>query len=253
MANKIDSIPIIENDSNKWMCQMKYIFIGDYDYQSDKAKKKLNETDNKEHFIIDTKDYEFFSTEYNATFETIYSKIYIPSSVKQFLDTKYFIGDLEKVCTAEPEDEKGDIIYKCDKAQKSKIKTINFVFSNGLNVFLKKEDLVICGDNECQFALMYNKNINRFAFGITMLQYFNTFFKLDGNELYLESDGRKYIVDLDNSTEEPKAPSTGLGILKWFLIIVAILVVIFIIFKCIMKRKKVTKKLIEDQIYQTFE
>ena len=92
-----------------------------------------------------------------------------------------------------------------------------------------------------------------FAFGITMLQYFNTFFKLDGNELYLESDGRKYIVDLDNSTEEPKAPSTGLGILKWFLIIVAILVVIFIIFKCIMKRKKVTKKLIEDQIYQTFE
>ena len=252
-ANKIDSIPLIENDSNKWMCQMKYIFIGDYDYQSDKAKKKLNETDNKEHFIIDTKDYEFFSTEYNATFETIYSKIYIPSSVKQFLDTKYFIGDLEKVCTAEPEDEKGDIIYKCDKAQKSKIKTINFVFSNGLNVFLKKEDLVICEDNECQFALMYNKNINRFAFGITMLQYFNTFFKLDGNELYLESDGRKYIVDLDNSTEEPKAPSTGLGILKWFLIIVAILVVIFIIFKCIMKRKKVTKKLIEDQIYQTFE
>ena len=100
---------------------------------------------------------------------------------------------------------------------------------------------------------MYNKSINRFAFGITMLQYFNTFFKLDGNELYLESDGRKYIVDLDNSTEEPKAPSTGLGILKWFLIIVAILVVIFIIFKCIMKRKKVTKKLIEDQIYQTFE
>ena len=252
-ANKIDSIPLIENDSNKWMCQMKYIFIGDYDYQSDKAKKKLNETDNKEHFIIDTKDYEFFSTEYNATFETIYSKIYIPSSVKQFLDTKYFIGDLEKVCTAEPEDEKGDIIYKCDKAQKSKIKTINFVFSNGLNVFLKKEDLVICEDNECQFALMYNKNINRFAFGITMLQYFNTFFKLDGNELYLESDGRKYIVDLDNSTEEPKAPSTGLGILKSFLIIVAILVVIFIIFKCIMKRKKVTKKLIEDQIYQTFE
>lgn len=252
--NNIDSCPLINDGKTvKWGCKLASVFIGNFDYKSEDAPKEVSKTDNKTHYIVDPKNYTTIILNQNAYFETIYNKIYGNKEFKEFLEKQYFVGEREKACETKTNEATGETVYVCSKSFKSKFLNLNFVFEGGLNLVIPKEDQLICNADTkvCEFVVAFNNKITNFAFGISLLRNYHTFFFPDDTKLYFLGEEKKFMVSLSNIT--PETSKGGIGVLGWFFIVLIIIIVIAIILRCTLRRKTVTKKLIEDQIYSTFE
>ena len=250
----VDSCPLINDGKTiKWGCKLASVFIGNFDYKSEDAPKEVSKTDNKTHYIINPKNYSTIIINENAHFETIYNKIYGNKEFKEFLEKQYFVGEIEKACEAKTDEAKGETVYVCSKSFKSKFQNLNFIFGDGLNLIIPKEDQLICNPDTkvCEFVVAFNNKITNFAFGIPLLRNYHTFFFNNDTKLYFLGEEKKFMVSL--SSIIPETPKGGIGVLGWFFIVLLIIIVIAIILRFALRKKTVTKKLIEDQIYSTFE
>ena len=136
----------------KWRCQMTHIFIGGIEDVPSFYDNSMEQTG----YYISKNDYNKLKEIYEPiVFETIFDKIYVPKYIMEYLKDNYlkdFINN-EKLCKYN--NNGNNIIVKCNKAEISKLKRLNFVLSEKTALALPSNELFFCDNsNICKLLFL---------------------------------------------------------------------------------------------------
>ena len=205
----------------------------------------MKKQDKKEVFVIPS-SYKSYNEKNNANFETIFNAILAPSSFFEFLDKEYF---KDEVCKKEIENNVQKYLCYIDKI--SQLKNINLVFANGLTLVLTSSDL--CqpkkGEEFCNFLIENHKNVSHWILGVPILENFHIIFEAENKLIRFYGIEKKF-----NSNFETEANESSVGkFFLWLLVICVCIALGFFFTIYLLRQKNKNRKLIEEQIYKTFE
>ena len=229
----------------KWRCQLTHVFIGGIEDMESFYEQLIEQTG---YYIIETKFNKLKNIYEPVIFETIFDRIYVPKYIMEYLRDNY-LKDIENNKNLCKYNDKGNsIIIKCNKEEMSKLKRLNFIFSEKTDLALPSDELFNCDySNNCEFLIQYNEKYQGFIFGLPIFKLYNIIFDYNSRDLMFYSLYNKYLVSFNKDF--------GTSILKivlYILIVVLCLLTSGIILIYFFRRINRKRKLIEDEIYKNF-
>ena len=124
----------------KWRCQMTHIFIGGIEDVPSFYDNSMEQTG----YYISKNDYNKLKEIYEpVVFETILDGIFVPKYFMEYLKDNYLKDFINKEKLCEYNDNGNNIIVKCNKAEISKLKRLNFVLSEKTALSLPSDELFL--------------------------------------------------------------------------------------------------------------
>lgn len=181
----------------KWACQLTQIFIGELSNEEliFGQMEKVYKISKEKHPIID-------DINQRAEFETTVNRIILPYSEGEeyfaFFEENYFLNDKhQKICSKIKKEK--ETSFECQIEDIKFFINLNFVFDNSIALFIYKEDLFDCDikTNKCNFLISINENVDKFVFGLPLLQQFHTVFDHDSKYILFHGSTNKAKVKIE--------------------------------------------------------
>ena len=229
----------------KWRCQMTHIFIGGIEDVPSFYDNSMEQTG----YYISKNDYNKLKEIYEpVVFETILDKIFVPKYFMEYLKDNYLKDFINKKKLCEYNDNGNNVIVKCNKAEISKLKRLNFVLSEKTALSLPSDELFFCDNsNICELLIQYNEKYKGFIFGLPIFKLYSVIFDYNSRDLMFYSLNNKYLVSFNKDV--------GISIVKiivYIFIVVFCLIIAGILIVYFMRRLNRKRKEIEDEIYKNF-
>ena len=247
----IDSCAVLNERNNfriKWGCELTHMFIGE-------IGDNVHEVTSLKENVYNVKQ-ELLELYTSAYFETVYNKILFPfynggnveHPVFTFLDKKYFINERNEAICVKTKNER-EIKYECKKDEVTQLKQVNFVFDGKLSLYLQTQDLFSCIADRCEFMIGSVKDIEHVVMGVSMLRKFHVVFDYNDYEIRFHSKTNKAKVYVGERKHNTMSAWKVFGYFVLTVVALGLFAVLCIYFS---RTKNQTKKLIQQQIYETF-
>ena len=247
----IDSCTVLNERNNfriKWGCELTHMFVGE-------IGDNVHEVTSLKENVYDVKQ-ELLELYTSAYFETVYNKILFPfynggdveHPVFTFLDKKYFVNEQNEAICTKIKNER-EIKYECKKDEVAQLKQVNFVFDAKVSLYLQTQDLFTCIADTCEFMIGSVKDIEHVVMGVSMLKKYHVVFDYNDYEIRFHSKTNKAKVYVGERKSNTMSAWKMFGYFVLTVVAIGLLALMCIYFS---RRKNQTKKMIQQQIYETF-